>query len=561
MKILNNIIAFAIGALCFYLVVNFLKSQHLEPTSIVVEVKANVPKDDIFYIYYLQEGIKNWSDDNSSYLRVKGSNITQNLKFTIPIDKKINKIRVDIGANKKQLPIKIQEISFSSKTGKITLTEAIDSVFKTNAYAVQDKHVYFTKEVDGRYDPFLVSDLKLGSELDKLRAPVRMIADTWVYLFSLFFALAITLTLRYTIQTEQAIYFSALFIFIIVAPLFVQFTGIQFEQSNLEKRELSKWPNTGPLIEFPQKFETYYNDNFGLRPQMVAFAGQIKTNIFRSSPKPELVQFGKDNFLFYNALKDEVYASYTNNNRISEEDLVSYYKRFKVRKDSLAKKNIRYVKGFWPNKHTVYKDKLPTSMSRQIVGTKSLADQIVDYFDSKEEQFFDVRKPLLENANDKLLYRKFDTHWNLDGAYLGYKAFCQQTFSILGLTPLHQDKFNIAYNNARSGDLTKQMGVDQIWGYNEPVPEYKLKEVDLNFEEVPDARFPTGSIATKNPKAPKNERVLIFRDSYTTQLVQFISLHFTEVVYVNEIYNENLIELYKPQIVISCRVERYILTM
>jgi hypothetical protein len=561
LKILNNIIAFGIGALCFYLVVNFLKSKHVAPTSILVEVKANVPKDDIFYIYYLQEGIKNWSDDNSSYLRIKGSNITQNLKFTLPIDKKINRIRVDIGANKKQLPIKIQEISFFSETGKITLTESIDSVFKANVYAVQDKDVYFTKEVDGRYDPFLVSDIKLGSDLEMLRAPARMIADKWVYLFSLVFALAIMLTLFYTIQSVKTFYFSMVFIVIIIAPLFVQLFEIQLEQTNLEKRELFKWPNTSTLIDFPKKFETYYNDNFGLRPQMIALAGQIKTNIFRSSPKPELVQFGRDNFLFYNALEDEIYASYTNKNRISEADIDSYYRMFKARKDSLTKKNIKYLIGFWPNKHTVYSDKLPASMTRQIVYSKSLADQIVAYFITKEEQFFDVRKPLLENAKDKLLYRKFDTHWNSDGSYIGYRTFCEQTSLILGVTPFQKNEFNIAYNNVRSGDLTKQMGVDQIWGYNEEVPEYMLKDANLNFEVVPDLRFPAGSIVTKNPKASKNQRVLIFRDSYTTQLIQFISLHFTEVVYLNETYNENIIDLYKPQIVISCRVERYMLTM
>ncbi|WP_394974396.1 hypothetical protein [uncultured Croceitalea sp.] len=533
----------------------------MEPTKILVEVKANVPKDDIFYVYYLQEGIKNWSDDNSSYLRIKGSNEIQNLHFTIPIGKKINRIRVDIGANKKQLPIKIETISFSSETGKIILTDRIDSIFKPNIYTVKDKNTYFTKEKDGRYDPFLVSDVNLGSRLDKLRFPARMIADKWVYLFSLVLTLAIILTLLYSIQPARASYFSILFLTIIVSPLFVQFAGIQFEQSNLEKRELSKWPSMGSLIEFPKKFETYYNDNFGLRPQMIALAGQIKTNIFRSSPKPELAQFGHDNFLFYNALEDEVYASYTNNNRISANDLASYYRMFRARKDSLAKKNIKYIKGFWPNKHTIYKGKLPASMTKQIVGTKSLADQIITYFNTKEEQFFDVRKPLLEQAKDKLLYRKFDTHWNSDGAYIGYKAFCEQTSSILGLTPFHKDKFNIIYKNVRSGDLTKQMGVDQIWGYNELMPKYNLKDEDFNFAVIPDSRFPPGSIVTRNPKASKNMRVLIFRDSFTTQLVQFISLHFTEVVYVNEIYNENLIDLYKPQVVISCRVERYMLTM
>ncbi len=561
MKIVNNLIAFVVGVLCFYLVVIFLKSQQVEPTNIIVEVSAKVPKNDIFYVYYLQEGIKNWSDDNSSYLRIKGSNEAQNLQFTVPIQKKINKIRVDIGANKKQLPIKIESISFTSETGKIVLTDAIDSIFKPNIYTVKDKGVYFTREVDGRYDPFLISDINFGVRLDKLSVPARMIADKWVYLFSVIFSLAIVLTLLYSLKQVKIPYFSLAFMTIILAPLLVQQTGIQKQQANLEKRELSKWPDTEPIIEFPKNFETYYNDNFGLRPQMIAIAGQIKTNIFRSSPKPELVQFGKDNFLFYNSLEDEIYSSYTHNDLFSEADLEKYYKIFKTRRDSLAKKGIQYVKGFWPNKHTIYSEKLPTSMRLQINGDSSLVDQIVSYFKSKEEQFFDVRQPLLEKKKDKLLYRKFDTHWNTDGAYTGYSAFCEQTYSILGLTPFKPDKFNIRYDNLKNGDLTKQMGVDQIWGYSELVPTYTLKDQTLNFNVIVDSRFPPNSIFTKNPKATNNYKVLIFRDSYTTQLVQFISLHFAEVAYVNEIYNENTIDMYKPDVVISCRVERYIRTM
>lgn len=531
------------------------------PTEIIVEVEAIVPKDDIFYVYYLQEGIKNWSDEYSTFVRIKGSNASQNLKFTIPLDKKIEKIRIDIGANKKQSPMIINTILISSEIDNINLTDSIHSLFNFNIYMTQEKGFYYTKVVDGRYDPFLISKNKLEPTLNRLRTPKRMFSNRWLYLFSIIFSLAIGLTMFYSLKQTVIPYFSLAFNFVILAPLFIQITGLQLQQENLEKRELSKWPGIHPLIDFPENFEKYYNDNFGLRPQMIALAGQLRTNIFRSSPKPELVQFGNDKFLFYNSLEDEIYGSYTHNNLFSELELENYYMSFKIRKDSLAKKGIVYIKGFWPNKHSIYSEKLPKSMTMQIIGENSLADQIVAHFKYKQDQFFDVRQSLLENKDGKLLYRKHDTHWNADGAYLGYKAFCEQTFPLLNLTALKETMFTIDYDNLKSGDLTKQMGVDQIWGYNELAPKYTLKDASLNYTIIEDGRFAEGSIFTKNTKAKDKRKVLIFRDSYTTQLIQFLSLHFEEVVYVNQIYNDNIIDIYKPDVVISCRVERYIRTM
>ncbi|WP_271768268.1 hypothetical protein [Aquimarina algiphila] len=67
------------------------------------------------------------------------------------------------------------------------------------------------------------------------------------------------------------------------------------------------------------------------------------------------------------------------------------------------------------------------------------------------------------------------------------------------------------------------------------------------------------SVAQKreNENCKNKSRVLIFRDSYTTELIQFISLHFTEVIYVNERYSDDLINKINPDIVVSCKVEKY----
>ena len=73
--------------------------------------------------------------------------------------------------------------------------------------------------------------------------------------------------------------------------------------------------------------------------------------------------------------------------------------------------------------------------------------------------------------------------------------------------------------------------------------------------------FPKGTIITQNDNSPKKQKALIFRDSFTTALVQFISLHYKEVIYINGIYDQSIVDKVKPDVVISCRVERYMLSM
>ena len=555
------IYSLVVALLSFLAISTYLNRQTIQPSKILVEVEASVPFDDIFYVYYLQEGVKNWSDENSSHLRIKGSNTAQKLLFEVPIDKKIEKIRIDIGANKQQGPIQIKSLVLSSEIDRIELKDSINTLFSLNVYTLFSEGLYKTREVEDRYDPFLISKDEVTIILERLRTPGKLFSSFWVYTFTIIFSMAFGISFFFSFKGSFVSVMALGFILIIITPLTVQLLHLNTTGAKLEKRELTKMPELKPLTDFPDKFEDYYSDNFGLRDVLIEISGMIKTNIFKSSPKPELVLFGKDQFLFYNSLTDEIYDSYTHNNLLSKSDLEKYYDRIDKREKELEEKGIAYVAGFWPNKHTIYPEDLPYSMSTQVLPNESLADQITDFFNEKDKLYVDVRNNLVKEKEKQVLYRKLDTHWNSSGAFVGYRAFCEQTRLILGLEPYGLDDFDIKYTKEYSGDLTQQMGVRNIWGFEDIVPNYAFKAKEKNYKEVYNENYPNGSIVTLNENAPQQERLLVFRDSFTSQLIQFLSLHYKEVLYVSETYNSALIEEYKPNVVISCRVERYMLTM
>ncbi|MBW8198974.1 alginate O-acetyltransferase AlgX-related protein [Flagellimonas abyssi] len=551
------------GALIvYYCTFSLLNRQEIQPSEIIVDIETKVLENDIFYVYYLQEGIKKWSDMQSVHQRIKGNKSYQNLRFSLPLDKPIKRIRIDIGANKNQKPIVINSITIRSEVGILKFEKDFFENFDLNAYATFNKDKFIPKIVNGRYDPFLVSKPFLAQQIESLRNHTKQFSYKFILFISFIFSIAFYIYLinqNFKISISQ-IYIS-LFIGIIIAPFVYNTFFESGENGNLEKRELAQMPELVSFEKFPMEFENYYNDNFGLRSVLIDLSGKIKVNIFNSSPKPEKVQFGNDGFLFFNDLNDEIFESYTNSSLLSVEELDRVYEKFESRKEKLAKDGIQYVCGFWPNKHTIYPELLPTSMKLQIEGETSQADQVVSFLKKMDFPFFDVRDALLNAKATQTLYRKLDTHWNSNGAYVAYKSFCESTYDILGLSALDISNFNIVSLEMKEGDLTGQLGVKSIFGFEENLPIYKLEDKSRSYTIKNSNGLPRGTIVTQNQNAPKKEKVLIFRDSFTSALVQFISLNYSEVVYVNGIYDQDIIDSVKPDVVISCRVERYILSM
>src|SRR5690606_13131154 len=328
--------------------------------------------------------------------------------------------------------------------------------------------------------------------------------------------------------------------------------------NNIENRELASMPDFSLSEDFAENFETYYNDNFGLRNNLIEWSSKLKINLFRSSPRPNEVKFGKSQFLFYNKTND-IFDNYTHRDLMTADNLNTYGNKLLDRKRELDSMGIQYVFGFWPNKHTIYSELLPYSMSSQIIGNTSLADQLVGFFKQNSTPFFDVRKDLIASKKEGLLYHKLDTHWNNRGAFYAYQAFCSKTYSTLKLTPYSKNQFKVEEKSLNNGDLTILLGVNEIIGYKDIDYEYTPKNKSMSFTKIDNPEgFPTRAILTRNENSDNRKKVLIFKDSFITNLIQVLSLHYYEIVYVHGSYDSSIVSKVKPDIVINCRVERYL---
>lgn len=530
-------------------------------TEITVSLGATVLEDDVFQLFYLTEGEDAFTEKQSAITEIKGGGEPQTIEFVIPLDTSLTKLRIDIGNNRNQMPISISAVRL--KTLDSSYTYDISKSFVKNVCIIEKDGKFLTQTVSNSYDPFFISNFNLSPIIEDLAKKKPIVDSTVAYLLAMIFAVAafISFSLKKAIIANHMPngYIFA-FALIIATPPIVKLFDFEQETESNEKRDLALRPEWVFNGSFPKEYEAYYNDNFGLRPTIINWASKLKIGLFRDSPQPELVQFGKDRFLFFNE-KNEfdggIYSSYSHKNLASSEQLENaFHKQFKLKQD-LAKRGISYAVGFWPNKHSIYNDLLPFTMKIQVQRKTSLADQTVHYFAEKGMPIFDVRKDLLENKEKKQLYFKLDSHWNSDGAYQAYRAFCEQTFDELSLSPFPKEAFDISYSTIRSGDLTNLLGVDSITGYYDKKPNYQFKNRERAHRFIAPEGIYQNTFVTVNKSCGNDKVALVFRDSYGAALIQFLSLHYSKVVYVAkspvDMYWVNQVN---PDVVILGVVER-----
>jgi hypothetical protein len=526
-----------------------------------LRVQVTMLEDDVLQVFYAPGPREKFTEENSVRKRVSGKPEKQWIDFPIESITDSTFIRIDLGMNPENRKIGLHQIQLGIQ--KLRIDATFSNHFRVNRFvSVGATGDFHTQKVKGRYDPYIVLKRPVSDIWPAHYRQVTSLKSSlgiWVCVFfgviggwrTMFWGSGLTLL-------ESC--FVAFVFTLLLIPIFFQVAGLHTSVMESEKRKLNQPPSLRSSDSFGRKFDAYYNDHFGLRPWMVNQLGTIKMEQFHSFPKPEIAQVGKDRFLFYSRLDKEIFPSFSHRDQSSDDELESFYKQQLYLQDKLKEKGIDYVTGFWPNKHTVYPEKLPWNMKKQILDMPSLADQVVAYFRDKTMAFFDVRSELIEAKKRHQVYHKMDTHWNYDGAYVAYEAFCEQTTNTLGLTPIPRSAFGIHYLPIDTSDILEMAGgTAGVQHFIDTVPVLNPSSELSDYQVIRSEDIPENTKVTICANPVDDRVVLVFRDSYTEYLIPYFSRHFRKVVYVWQgNFDMDIVEMAKPDIVISALVERYL---
>lgn len=319
-----------------------------------------------------------------------------------------------------------------------------------------------------------------------------------------------------------------------------------------------RWPKSFSLIEFPHKFENWYDDHVGFRRPLIrcfnlakVFGLTVENRVAVGESAHGTVTVGREGWLYLAG--GPIVRDYRRTDPFTAADLAAWREVLTKRREWLADAKIGYAFFVAPNQQTIYPEFMPRSMTR--ADRPSRFEQLLAEAGREPKlPVLDPRQDLLAAKAEYPTYHQTDTHWNDYGAYFGYRMIMNEirrTYPTSPAAPL--ESFTIeAQRVLNFGDMALAL--------NAPI-DYEQTLVKLVPHKPRTAKFETfktaeGEAALKSTNyAVPRGRLVVIHDSFGEYLKPLLSEHFHEVYYYTSFSADAIAEL-RPDFVIEETVER-----
>lgn len=355
-------------------------------------------------------------------------------------------------------------------------------------------------------------------------------------------------------EKRKHIILISLFLLLLVIPTLVQITGIEdkfIDNENRTKQDFPKINYKNP-VEFAKNFKVYYKDNFGLRNTLSNNYIQFKNEVLNENPLPNKVVFGSNDFLFLGNSFSNVVEESLGFDKFTTIELHRIKNTIIERKKWLSAHNTKFYIAIAPNKHSVYKEKLPFQFPEMETRKK----QLINFIKSEINfDIIDLGEQFKEKKVYERLYRKYDSHWNDLGAFYATQTLVESLKKDFDIAVLNINDYKIDSVYSEGGN-SKMLNYKKLENNIILTPNFKDVSIEINHpkyysqESINESRY-------KNPS--KKYKVLLFRDSFSNALRPFLNHTFGETTFIwSHRFDKDLILKEKPDLVIMEYVERYL---
>lgn len=355
----------------------------------------------------------------------------------------------------------------------------------------------------------------------------------------------------------------SLFMFIILGPTIQSFTPFMSYGDLVrdfdEKRTLAKSPKLSfsNIDSIPKQFDRYINDNFEFRTWLIAWNNYIKVKTFKISPNKS-IGLGADDWMYFipkNSNKNIVGKAL-----FSDKELEQIKENIE-NKNEIAK---RYGSKFYlviaPNKSSIYPENLPYYLN---ISSNSQSNQLFSFLaqNSNVNCIF-LKDAIFAQKSNQLLFYKTDSHWNHNGAFIGFQKIMKELRKDFKSFKLYTQKDYVITSEISpyGGDLAKMLALESAYtriNYNYkptskiPIINNQKDSFYTNWGQYKDLIF------TKTCSDSSLPKLVMFHDSFTGYQWNFFGANFSKSVFVwSHDYSEEIIAREKPDVVIFSIVER-----
>jgi alginate O-acetyltransferase complex protein AlgJ len=331
------------------------------------------------------------------------------------------------------------------------------------------------------------------------------------------------------------------------APLVGMWLGMGQLQASEEKRPLAPLPsmplNFRAWTRVPVAFTAYFNDHFGFRKTLVVDHAAFLVRVLGESTTSEVL-VGKQGWLYY--AKGRYMDSFRGQESFVPGELDQWVTALRGMRDWLASREIPFYVIIPPDKHTIYPEYLPSSVTLNASATR--LDTLIAALREANIDVIDVRDDLRRAKSTGALYHQTDTHWNGDGGYVAYRAILLEVgrrFPRVRPYPRSDFKY---WRRRATGDLNSILGLTQ--GYEENILVLVPKvESAVSHQE--------GRTVISERNDPQLPRMVMMRDSFGNFLTALLSQNFSRATFLwDNNFNPALMEREKPDLVLFELVER-----
>lgn len=351
------------------------------------------------------------------------------------------------------------------------------------------------------------------------------------------------------------------FVAAISAPLLANLAGADGADPGAENREMAAFPSfdgtVTSLEAFPAGFDAWFADHFGFRSTLVSWDAWLRLFLFDTSSSPQVI-VGRDRWLFY--ADDGAGEDIGSTAPLSTGELRNWRDALVRAREWLNHQGIAFVFTIAPDKHAVYPEQLPAGIER--VASVSRMEQVLAEL-SDLDFALDLRPALSAAKARERIYHVTDTHWNERGLLVAYQAIIdaarRQHPSVPPAWPRSDFKEELKTTDA--GDLGGMLGLKRVLHEErllltpkrprlaravEPRGAGLTEELGRLVTEIPGSTLP---------------RAVIFRDSFVSPMVPFLSEHFSRAVYLwQNDFDAAVIRAERPDVVIQEIVGRHLYT-
>jgi hypothetical protein len=325
---------------------------------------------------------------------------------------------------------------------------------------------------------------------------------------------------------------AVVFVLVIWLPLGANLSGVDGFDPAAENREAARFPaldgTWASLADYPGGLGRWFDDHFGFRADLVRLNAWSQLFGLDTSPSSAVMR-GKDGWLFY--ADDGAMEDYANAPALSAGEVENWRASVVRASDWLRGRGVAYVFTVPPDKHVIYSEQIPDSVRH--VGATSRMDQVFGAL-SDARVAVDLRPALFEAKPRERIYHRTDTHWNDRGALVAYRMIIDAVRRQLPAVPpaWQRSDFEAVSRDDEGRDLAGMMGLRQVLREEVLALEPRRSRLARVVEPAgaaPDAE--EGRLVTEIPDSTL-PRAVIFRDSFVSPLVPFLSEHFSRAVYL-----------------------------